>query len=168
MMSDKALRIASFQPGLFKYYMLNGTVTLLGTIVGIPLIPLWLLFGSLYVRKYISRLSCVLTERDLIVKRGIIFRVERNVPLEKITDLALNQGPVMRLLGLEGFKVETAGQSSGPGGSLIGLVGLVDLHDFRDAVLAQRDRISDRTSSRPSSAGTESEGDPIMTDIRDT
>jgi hypothetical protein len=54
-------------------------------------------------------------------------------------------------LGLKGFRVETAGQSSGPGGHLINMVGIVDTDGFREAVLEQRDALEEhkRLGSAP-------------------
>ena len=60
-------------------------------------------------------MSARLLERKLVVKRGILFVVEKSIPLEKITDVALSQGPLMRLFGLYRLSFETAGQSA-PGG----------------------------------------------------
>jgi membrane protein YdbS with pleckstrin-like domain len=52
--------------------------------------------------------------------------------------VALKEGPLLRRLGLSTLRVETAGQSSQPGAE-VNLTGIVDVHDFRDRVLMQRD-----------------------------
>ena len=84
-----------------------------------------------------AMLSCVLTEKTLQVAKGLFVRVEKTVPLDKITDMGLVQGPIMRHFGLETLSVETAGQSSQ--GSLLKLTGIVETRRFRDTVLRQRD-----------------------------
>lgn len=139
----RVLREASFDPKLSSYFLLSGTIVLVVCIVTIPLAIVYFLVGKLLIDKYIERLSCTLTERTLEIRKGWINRVESTIPLEKITDLQMIQGPIMRAMGLHGFKVETAGQSSGPGSSLVSLVGIVDAPGFREAVLDQRDELAE-------------------------
>ena len=56
----------------------------------------------------------------------------------------------MRYFGVRGFRVETAGQSNrATGGSLVNLIGIVDTHGFRKAVLDQRDRLQGMTVAGP-------------------
>ncbi|UYV13236.1 MAG: PH domain-containing protein [Phycisphaera sp.] len=135
----KILREASFDPKLPTYLLLQGTIIFVVLIVTIPLAVVYFLVGRFFIDKYVARMSCTLTERTLEIRKGLINRVESTIPLEKITDLQMIQGPIMRAMGLHGFKVETAGQSSGPGGHLVSLIGIVDAPAFREAVLDQRD-----------------------------
>jgi len=82
----------------------------------------------------LANISAELTERKLVVCRGLLTRTENTVPLDKITDMALIQRPLMRLFGLKKLKQETAGQSGN--NALISLVGIVDADGFRAALLA--------------------------------
>lgn len=140
MAAEKILREAEFHPNLKKYWILTGCIALAGSFIGIPLIPLWLIFGPAWTGRYIERLRGTLTDRSLQVKRGWFVRVEKTVPLDKITDVGMVQGPIMRYLGIEALSVETAGQSSV--GALVRLIGVVDARGFKDAILAERDRIA--------------------------
>jgi putative membrane protein len=106
-------------------------------LVTIPLVPIWLLVGMLVTRRYLDSHSCVLTERSVKIKKGILNRIEKTVPLDKITDVALVQGPIMRAFGLESLSVETAG-STGTG-AFLKVLGIVGARDFRDAVLKQKE-----------------------------
>jgi len=137
------LREASFDPKLASYHLLTGTILFVVLIVTIPLAIVYFFVGRYFIDKYIERMSCTLTERSLEIRKGWISRVESTIPLEKITDLQMVQGPIMRAMGLHGFKVETAGQSSGPGGHLVSMIGIVDAPGFREAVLDQRDALSE-------------------------
>ena len=125
------------------------------SIVGIPLIPFWLLFSLWYVPEYLRRISARLTTQALEVRKGVFFsstgsseatipllfnvpeylrrisarlttqalevrkgvffRSEATIPLNRITDVRLHDGPLMRHYGLRGLKVETAGQSGDTG-----------------------------------------------------
>ena len=91
-------------------------------------------------------------------------KIEKTVPLEKITDLQMTQGFVMRYFDLRNIAVETAGQS-GPG-SLISLLGVKDTERFRREVLDQRDRMggSSVTELKPAN---ESDSDSVLLEIRD-
>ncbi|RFF28948.1 MULTISPECIES: PH domain-containing protein [unclassified Wenzhouxiangella] len=135
------LREASIKPEVIRYQMWGTAILVTCTVVAIPLLPLILPIVYYFTKRYYARLEIVLTRRDLKVRRGIWNVEEKSVPLEKITDLALNQGPIMRLFDIKGMKVETAGQSSE--GALVTIVGIDGVDEFRDAVLDQRDRVSD-------------------------
>ena len=142
---------------------------MLASVVGILAIPVWLLgLGQWYTRRTFEALQCVLTARSLIVRRGIFFKVEKTIPLDKIQDLSLREGPLLKAFGLMSVKVETAGQSAPQGSSEANLVGIVDARKFRDRVLDQRDQVTN--------VGTGQEGDhevaqdeqiQLMREIRD-
>ena len=133
----KIVKRATFNPDVKKYWLLNGVVICAITLVGIPLIPIWYLVGMWVTGRYLARMECILTEKTLIVRKGIWIRVEKTVPLDKITDLGMIEGPLMRIWDIQAVSVETAGQS-GPG-ALIRLHGIENAEQFRDAVLAQKD-----------------------------
>lgn len=143
MSQGKLLREAAITDNAIRYQVLAIVLAFSVTIVGIPLLLIAVPLAQWYWGRYYQNLRVVLTTRELKVHRGILNREEKSIPLEKITDLAVYQGPVMRWLDLKGIKVETAGQSSGAS-ALVSVVGIDDTDGFRDAVLAQRDRITDR------------------------
>ena len=171
------LHAAEFDPKVKQYWMISSVVVCLVTVIGIPLIPIVLIVGRTLIQKYLDRLACTLTSRTLEVRKGILNRVESTIPLEKITDLQMFQGPIMRHFGLHGFKVETAGQTT-TAGALLSIVGIVDAPAFRRAVLDQRDRLSEREPGGEAAGGgrgaTGDDGsvaDPasteLLTEIRD-
>ncbi|MEN0021119.1 MAG: PH domain-containing protein [Planctomycetota bacterium] len=146
------LRTAEFDPRVKTYRLTSSMLVCLVSVIFIPLIPIVYLIGQWLVQRWLDALGCTLTERTLEIKQGIFNRSESTIPLEKITDLQLHQGWLMRRFGLEGFRVETAGQSSVPGGSLVNMIGIVDTRAFREAVLAQRDaRESQQRTTAPAS-----------------
>jgi putative membrane protein len=135
------------EPGILRgpaarYGAVPPTFACLVSIIGIPVVPIAYLLARWHQKHYYKRLQVVLTRRDLIVRRGVWNRQEKSIPLEKITDVALLEGPIMRMYGVKGLRVETAGQVSGPAG-LVNLVGIENPEAFRDAILEQRDRVSD-------------------------
>jgi len=168
------LREATFDPKLRTYWILAPLVPMVFSIVLIPAIPVFWFIAHFLIDKYIANLGCVLTSRTLEVRKGLFNRIESTIPLEKITDLQMFQGPIMRYFGLYGFKVETAGQTN-VGGALLSMVGIQSAPAFRRAVLDQRDVVSDRSEAGPS-PGRLASGEiqaelagatPILTEIRD-
>jgi putative membrane protein len=147
MEGDPHILQAEFDPKVRTYWLISGALICVLTIVGIPLLLLWIPIGRYFTGRYLARMDCVLTAKALKVKKGIMVRVEKTIPLEKITDMALVQGPVMRHLNIFKLTVETAGQSGQ--GALVALIGIVDAKDFREAVLAQRDKMAEKPESRP-------------------
>ncbi|MCC9641265.1 PH domain-containing protein [Rhodopirellula sp. JC740] len=143
---EKILWEAEFNPKVKTYWLISAVLTSFLTIVLIPFLPLIIPIAWLIADKYLASHRCTLTERTLKVGRGILVRQEKTVPLDRITDLGLVQGPIMRALELEAVSVETAGQS-GPG-SLVRLTGIREGRAFRDAVLKQRDLVSGSETRR--------------------
>lgn len=168
---EAVLRQATFNPKVRTYWLLSGALTLTVSIVGIPLLVLWFPIGYALTGLYLGRLRCVLTEKNLHVARGVLVRQEKTVPLDKITDLAMSHGPIMRFLDLRGLSVETAGHSGQ--GRLIKLVGIEGTEEFRAAVLAQRERMaavegaSSASSTAASAAVGGAETADLLTEIRD-
>lgn len=137
---DRVLVEAEFNRKVRSYWLLTGSIVCVVTVVGIALLPIWLLVGHFLTERYLKGITCTLTERSLKVTRGLLVRNEMTVPLDKITDVGLVEGPIMRLMDLQAVKIETAGQSTA--GAAVQLVGIVNTRQFRDQVLAQRDAVS--------------------------
>ena len=137
-----------FDPRLKTYTMVGTSLFLIVTVVGLVLLPFWLVFGKKYVNRYFDNLYCELTTRALHFKKGIWFHTERTIPLDKIQDLTFKEGPFLRYFGLSYLMVETAGQSV-QGVSDMSLTGIMDARKFREMVLDQRDLITDKSSLSP-------------------
>lgn len=137
---------AEFNPRIKTY--INASVVLVCciTIVGILFIPFWLIFGRMYLNRYFNSLYCELTVRALKFKKGVLFQVEKTIPLDKIQDLTFREGPLLRYFNLSSLKIETAGQSA-EGKSDMTLIGIMDARAFREKVIDQRDKITDLGSS---------------------
>lgn len=155
---------AGFNPEIKKYILIYGILILFITIIGIPLLPFWAIIAPFFIRKYYDRLECELTTRSLRFRKGIIFHIERNIPLDKIQDLTFKEGPLLRSFGLSILKIETAG-GAGQGMSNLMLIGIIDAHNFRSRVLEQRDLVTENAGA--GSVGEESTLN-ILKEIRDT
>ena len=161
---------AEFNDAVTTYWLLNGIILCIVTVVGILFLPIWFFMGKWITRKYLASHKCTLTDRSLKVSKGILTKIEKTVPLDRITDVGIIQGPIMRYFDIEALSVETAGQSSA--GSLVQLAGIKDGRKFRDAVLAQRDRVVGTMDDQPAPKIQASIEDDaaiqLLTEIRDT
>lgn len=141
-MEDSVLLQASFKKNLGLYWLVSGAILLCVTVVGIPLLLVWFPIGLWATQRYIDNMSAELTTQKLIVRKGIFTRTENTVPLDKITDMGLIQGPIMRVFGLHKLTIETAGQSGA--GALINLLGIDEVEQFRARVLTQKSLLAER------------------------
>lgn len=140
MSNDTIIKDAEFNDAVTTYWLLNGIILCIVTVIGIPFLLIWFLVGKWVTRKYLASHKCTLTDKSLKVSKGILTKIEKTVPLDRITDLGIVQGPIMRYFDIEALSVETAGSSSGS--SLVRLEGIKDGRAFRDLVLAQRDKVA--------------------------
>ena len=132
---------AEFNPIVKSYILLYIFGIMFVTMVGIPLAIIWLCgVGQWYSRHFYEKLYCVLTEKHLRFRMGILFTVDKTIPLENIQDLTFYEGPVLRHINLAMLKVETAGQGEHSGNQMK-LVGIIGAHDFRSSVLQQREAV---------------------------
>ncbi|HEY9103989.1 PH domain-containing protein [Chitinimonas sp.] len=140
-MNETILQRASFNTLIRPYLVLQGAFLLAITVVGIPLALLWLCgVGQWWARHYYDKLECELSSRTLRFRKGILFQVEKTIPLENIQDVTFIEGPILRQFHLAMLKFETAGQSQHAGNQM-SLVGIIDAHEFRSRILAARDAL---------------------------
>ena len=146
-MSERIILNATFNPAVKTYWLISLLLVSTISIVGIPFliisIPIFFLISS----KVLSAMSAIVTERKIVVKRGVFNKEEKSIPLEKITDVAMVQGPLMRVFNLHRLSFETAGQSAQ--GALVSLIGINDADTFRETILAQKDKLLTSTSVVP-------------------
>jgi putative membrane protein len=171
MSNDTIIKDAEFNDAVTTYWLLNGILLCIVTVIGLPFLLVWLIVGKWATRKYLASHKCTLTDKSLKVSKGILTKIEKTVPLDRITDLGIVQGPIMRYFDIEALSVETAGNSSGM--SLVQLTGIKDGRAFRDLVLAQRDKVtlSSNASTSPAdevSVGSNDQTIQLLTEIRDT
>ena len=154
----------SFNPIIRTYLLLYVAFFLFVSIIGILLLPIWLLgVGQWWSRHYFHQLECELSERSLRFRKGILVQVEKTIPLENIQDVTFVAGPVLRYFDLCILKFETAGQSPNQAHNME-LIGIIDAQAFRAQILEQRQKlIAARTSQPPVNADQ-----ALLTEVRDT
>ena len=109
-------------PEFFSWlWLLTGLGFILTFIISIPIIILW-----------IKNLKYMIREDRVTVHKGILTKVQKNIPLRAVTDFILERSLLDRFLGIGSIKIQTAGQSqssTGYEGKLAGLLDYEALHD---------------------------------------
>ena len=169
--TGETLLEAEFDPMVKKYTAGVIVFIMIITVVGIPLIPFALLFARWYAPESLRRMSARLTTNAVQVNKGVFFRKEATIPLNRVTDVRLHDDPWMRYCGVRGLKVETAGASGSDAGSEGDLVGVVDAVAFRDAILRQRQLVleggAETTPTAAALAATPTVANELLAEIRD-
>ena len=163
------IKQAEFNERIQKYIFWVVMFYMFISVAGIPLIILWIAgLGQYISRRYYENLKCRLTDTHLEFKKGVMFRVEKTIPLENIQDLTFLDNPFLRWFDLRILKIETAG-SSNPQGSDMKLIGIIDTPAFREMVLDQRSIIRKTSFSETvsHSGGGGNEQIELLKEIRD-
>lgn len=124
-----------------------------GQVIMLLLIGLWLfgiglvlsivhffLTGPGLTRRQAAALSYWLEGSTLRVDQGVILLKRKSIPLDRVTDVVIVQGPIMRWCGIWGLQVQTAGTGQGVPEAV--LYGLSDPESVRDQLMAERDRVA--------------------------
>ncbi len=165
-MTGDTLYEARFDPGIAKHGRIIAALVMIATVVGIPFIPFMLLLSLWYFPAYFRRISARLTTQAVEIRKGVFFRTEATIPLNRITDVRLHDGPVMRYCNIRGLKVETAGQSGSDSGSEGDLIGVIGAEEMRDAILLQRQRVMNAEQTEDSPRTTAADAN-VLIEIRD-
>ncbi|WP_026374731.1 PH domain-containing protein [Aestuariibacter salexigens] len=160
-MSNEAILRADIDSKVLNYWLALAVIICMFGVITLVLLPLIIPLVMIGTRKYLAALSVELFERKLSVKKGVFVRVEKSVPLEKITDISMVQGPLMRYFGLYRLNFETAGQSGE--GALVNVIGIINAEAFRERVLAQKDKISEKAAPKSEQVDTQ---DPLLTSVK--
>ena len=132
---------AQFNPLYRPYLVVTIGLTMACTIIGLPLAVVWFCgVGQWWARHYFDLLQCTIDGKVLRFRKGILFQVEKTIPLENIQDVTFIEGPILRRFDLATLKFETAGHSVGQASDMH-LTGIIQAHEFRNRILAQRDAL---------------------------
>jgi putative membrane protein len=132
------------------------------TVVLIPLAIVWICgVGQWWARHYFDKLECDLGTTALRFRKGILFQVEKTIPLENIQDITFIEGPLLKHFHLSILKFETAGQSAGQAHNMQ-LIGVIDAHDLRTQILSRRQALKNSRPPQMSTAPTSSEDTVVV------
>ena len=146
-----------FDRKIIIYWWMIANLTLLSTLIGIPVMIFWLPFGWLVHRKQYEHMSAALTDRSVNMRMGWMFKKQQNIPLDKLTDVSIHEGPILNAFGVVRMQFETAGAAP------FILTGVKNSDKFRDLVLKQRDSLVSNPQQTAPSLGS----NDVLVEIRD-
>ncbi len=111
---------------------------------------------------YFKSIKYVLDDKYITRKSGVLWKKRRSIPLEKITNLDVRQGPIERILGFGQLWLYTP--STGSDKPEEKLIGIVEPHSLRETILNKKDGMLSSDGKVPTS--DESVTDVLM-EIRD-
>ncbi len=146
-----------FDPKVKVYWWLGAMLVQASTFIGLLIVPFWLVLGMMVHQKQFEGLACSLTDRSLNIRTGWLFKKQQNIPLDKLTDVSIHEGPILNAFGVVRMHFETAGSAP------FILTGVKGGPQFRDIVLQQRDALS----AQPTMTVQNSQSDDVLVEIRD-
>lgn len=103
------------------------------------------IFAAYWIRKYFASIAYTLTEGEVLVERGVWWKMKQMVPYGRVMSVDVIQGPISRRFGLGSVQVYTAGYtgprggSSGPGsrGAEAAIWGVRNFVEIKDRIMEQ-------------------------------
>jgi len=118
------------------------------------LIPLAL--AASYLVLYFYSIRYEVDDRYVAKSHGVLWKARRSIPVEKITNIDVRQGPVERLLGFGQVWIFTP--STGAATPEEKLVGVLDPHRIKQAIIER----GEAAKAAPAAAGTGPAGDAAV------
>ena len=146
-----------FDRKIIVYWWMMANLGLLVTVVGIIAMVVWIPFGWIVHKKQYEHMSGALTDRSINMRMGWLFKKQQNIPLDKLTDVSIHEGPILNAFGVVRMQFETAGAAP------FILTGVKNSDQFRDLVLQQRDSLV----SNPQQSAPSDDSNDVLVEIRD-
>jgi len=146
-----------FDRKIIVYWWMMANLGLLVTVVGIIAMVVWIPFGWIVHKKQFEHMSGALTDRSINMRMGWLFKKQQNIPLDKLTDVSIHEGPILNAFGVVRMQFETAGAAP------FILTGVKNSDQFRDLVLQQRDSLV----SAPQQSASPDDSNDVLVEIRD-
>ena len=146
-----------FDKKIIIYWWMMANLGLLVTVVGIIAMVVWIPFGWIVHKKQFEHMSGALTDRSINMRMGWLFKKQQNIPLDKLTDVSIHEGPILNAFGVVRMQFETAGAAP------FILTGVKNSDQFRDLVLQQRDSLV----SAPQQSASSDDSNDVLVEIRD-
>ncbi len=125
-----------------------GSAILLLWVISVPLIALW-----------VRNLSYRIVEDKVIVHKGILTKVQQNIPFRMITDFRLHRSLYDRWLGIASMQVQTAGQSGSGTGYEAHLAGLLEWRELHERLRRRIEVLQPQEHAAASAPGVAAAGE---------
>ncbi len=121
--------------GWIYFVMLEEPVFAIIGIIGAVALVVCLVFACIWVPLYYKSVIYHLNDTEMTWKRGVWFRKTGIVPYNRITNVDIVQGPVMRIFGISHLKIETAGGGASKSSAEIQIEGVKDPEPLRQMIM---------------------------------
>jgi len=99
----------------------------------IPLLAI-IIFVAWWIPLYCESITYRLTPTEITWERGVWFRQTGIVPYNRITNVDISQGPLMRFFSFSAVRVQTAGYSAQARAEIV-LTGIADPKDLQETIM---------------------------------
>jgi putative membrane protein len=168
--NEVILNKATFNPKVKTYIFLIVLFYLFVSVIGWLILPFWLCgLGQWISNKFFHTLECQLTTKNLRFSKGMIFHIEKTIPLENIQDLSFYGGPILRSFGLTLIRIETAGGGGAHANNVMSMLGINDAEKFKLEILNQREKVMKEKyqfTSVAADANSSTMNDELLRDIK--
>jgi uncharacterized membrane protein YdbT with pleckstrin-like domain len=126
--------------GVSLTWLVAGGLAVLLWLIGVPAVILWF-----------RNLEYVIEEERIIIRKGVLTKIQQNIPMAMVTDFRLQRTLYDRALRLGSIQVQTAGQgttATGYEGKMAGVSDWNTLHEDLRARIKSLDRRA-RSETRP-------------------
>ena len=106
-------------------------------IAGSLILVMLLIVGPILVI-WVKNLSYMIGEEKISIHKGILTKVQKNIPFRAVTDFVVSRSIFDRILGIASIRIQTAGQSQTPTGYEGNIAGMVDWKGLHQVL---RDRL---------------------------
>jgi len=129
------------------------------------------LFAACWIPRYCSSISYMLGEEEVMVERGVWWKMKHVVPYARVMSVDIIQGPISRHFGVGSVNVHTAGYT-GPAGGTAGpgtrgaeatIWGVPDFVDVRNTIV---DSVRERPLFAAPRAGVRDLGCEILAELK--
>lgn len=141
-------------------WMFIDTIFTVFIIIGLAALAVCVLFACIWAPLYYKSVVYHLNDTEMTWKRGVFFRKTGIVPYNRITNVDIVQGPVMRLFGISHLKIETAGGGASKNSAEIQLEGIRDPEPLRQLIMGFV------RGQKPAAAATGTEYKPQNADLQ--
>ena len=101
--------------------------------IAVPVLAV-IVFVAYWIPLYYKSIAYCLTATEVTWQRGVWFRQTGIVPYNRITNVDITQGPLMRFFSFSAVKVQTAGYSAQAQAEII-LNGIADAKDLQERIM---------------------------------
>lgn len=127
-------------------------------LIGLAVLAVCGIFIIVWAVLYYKSVVYHLNDTEMTWRRGVFFRKTGIVPYNRITNVDIVQGPIMRLFGIFHLKIETAGGGASKSSAEIQIEGINNPEPLRqmimDFVRGQKPAAATTGTEYPSSAGS--------------